>query len=443
MTMVAEVDPFLSDEPLPACADVVIIGGGIVGVSTAFALARKHVAVVLCEKGRIGAEQSCRNWGWVRTMGRDLAEIPLSIAAHRLWQQMEAEHGVRSGYCRTGTLYLCDDEADLAARAAWLEQARGFQLSSRLLSSNDVAALFPDSPRRWAGALHTPDDGKAEPRHAAPAIADAARRLGARIFTGCAVRGVETQAGGISAVVTEHGRIACGTVVLAGGAWSRLFCGNLGLDFPQLKVLGSVLRTQPLEGRPLEGLPDCTVGARNFSFRKRLDGGYTIAHRSASVVPLVPDSFRLFRQFLPTYRRQHRELRLRLTAAFLDEARTPSRWSLEQPSPFERVRVLDPAPWPAILREAQEHLVRAFPGFGRMVVADSWAGLIDVTPDALPVISPVAALTGFFLASGFSGHGFGIAPGAGQLMADLVRGDPPIVDPSPFCFERFARAVSH
>src|SRR6202035_695627 len=99
----------------------------------------------------------------------------------------------------------------------------------------------------FIAAMHTPTDGRAEPSHAPPAIAEGARDAGATILTECAVRGIETQAGRVSGVVTEKGRIACDAVVLAGGAWSRLFCGNAGIEFPQPKVLASVFRTAPLE----------------------------------------------------------------------------------------------------------------------------------------------------------------------------------------------------
>ena len=119
----------------------------------------------------------------------------------------------------------------------------------------------------------------------------------------------------------------------------------------------------------------------------------------------------------------------------------PRRWRLDEVTPFERVRVLDPAPVPGILAEARANLARDFPGFASMRVADNWAGLMDATPDAVPVIGPVAALPGLTLASGFSGHGFGIGPGAGRLAAEIATGTPPVVDPAPFRLERFARAV--
>ena len=180
-----------------------------------------------------------------------------------------------------------------------------------------------------------------------------------------------------------------------------------------------------------------------FAFRKRLDGGYTIARRNANVADITPDSFRLLLQYLPTLkaelRRNPHALRPRASSRHCGARR---RWSLDEVTPFEAVRVLDPAPRQAPLREARG-CCRACSRRSRgMQVAESWGGMIDVTPDAVPVIDRVEALPGFFLATGFSGHGFGIGPGAGRLIADLVAGDAPVVDPAPFRFARFALSPS-
>jgi glycine/D-amino acid oxidase-like deaminating enzyme len=435
MIMISSVHPAFLATDLPARADVVVVGGGIVGVSAALHLAKKGISVALCEKGRIAGEQSSRNWGWCRTMGRDPAEIPLSIESLRMWAAMNLEVGAETGFRNSGIVYLCETQKDLDEREAWLAHARSYQVNSRLLGPAEVDRALPGSARRWMGALFTPTDGRAEPQLAVPAMAEAARRMGATVMASCAVRGLETAAGAVSAVITEKCRISCSSVILAGGAWSRLFCGNVGLDFPQLKVLGSVMRTAPLDGAP-----DYAVGASNFAFRKRLDGGYTVAQRGANITPIVPDSFRLFFDFLPSLTKQWRELRLRIGRRFIEEWNIPRTWPLDGPSPFESVRVLDPQPVETILAEARSNLTMSFPAFKDMTIAGRWAGLIDVTPDAVPVISPVQALPGFFLASGFSGHGFGIGPASGRLIADLVAGDRPIVDPAPFRFERLARA---
>jgi glycine/D-amino acid oxidase-like deaminating enzyme len=267
-------------------------------------------------------------------------------------------------------------------------------------------------------------------------MADAAVRLGATFLTGCAVRAIETSAGRVCGVVTERGAIRCDSVVLAGGAWSRLFLGNCGIDFPQLKVLGSVMRTAPMEG-----LPELAVGAGDFSFRRRLDGGYTVARRGANITPIVPDSFRLFVDFLPAYRKTWRDLRLRVGRSFIEGLRMPRRWQADEITPFEKIRVLDPEPDAGVLKEARRNLARAFPAFAQMTEVERWGGLIDVTPDAVPTISTIDDLPGLVLATGFSGHGFGLGPGAGRLAAELATGADPVVDPSPFKLSRFSRSA--
>jgi glycine/D-amino acid oxidase-like deaminating enzyme len=428
------VDPVASDPVQPARTGVVIIGGGIIGVSTALFLAEKGHAVVLCEKGRIGGEQSSRNWGWCRTMGRDVGEIPLALESLRLWRAMNERTGRDTGYRQAGIMYLCENEQEIADQEAWLEQARQYQVDARLLRGGELDDAMPGAGTGFVAGMHTPSDGRAEPAMAAPAIAEAARAHGAVILTGCAVRGIDLQAGRIAGVVTEKGRIACEAVVLAGGAWSRLFCGNAGVDFPQLKVLASVFRT-----KPLTGAPEMTAAGAVFAFRKRLDGGYSIARRNANTAEITPDHFRLLSDFLPRLRASRNEIRLRFGRQFWDELLTRRHWSLDEATPFEAVRVLDPEPKQRILAEARSVLSRAFPAFAGMEVAQSWGGMIDSTPDAVPVIDRVARIPGFFIATGFSGHGFGIGPGAGRLMADLVDGGTPVVDPTPFRLDRFAR----
>jgi glycine/D-amino acid oxidase-like deaminating enzyme len=295
--------------------------------------------------------------------------------------------------------------------------------------------VMPGASGAFIAGMHTPSDGRAEPAIAAPAMAEAARDRGAVILTGCAVRGMEQTAGRVSGVVTEKGRIACASVVLAGGAWSRLFAGNAGLDLPQLKVLGSVFRT-----KPLSDAPDITAAGSVFAFRKRLDGGYSIARRNANTAEITPDHFRLLSDFLPRLINNRNEIRLRIGTRSWEELRTRRSWSLDEATPFEVVRVLDPKPKESILAEARTVLSRAFPAFAGMEVEESWGGLMDVTPDAVPVIDRVNHMPGFYVATGFSGHGFGIGPGAGRLMADIVAGDHPVVDTTPFRLERFKRS---
>jgi glycine/D-amino acid oxidase-like deaminating enzyme len=430
--MAPRVDPVRSDEVLPARADVVIVGGGIIGTSTALFLAQKGIRTVLCEKGHIAGEQSSRNWGWCRKMGRDPRELPLIIESLRLWQGMNELVEAETGFRQAGIMYLAQTQAELGQLEAWLEHARQYQLDTRLVTRTEATELMPGLTGNWTGGLYTASDGKAEPQMAAPAIAEAARRHGAAIVTQCAVRGIETAGGRVAAAVTEKGRIACERVVLTGGAWSRLFCGNLGIALPQLKVLATVMRTQPLEGGP-----EISASGGLFGFRKRMDGGYTVATLGVRTIDLVPDHFRLFFEYLPAVRLHWKKLRFRVGNRWVEEWRTRRHWGLEEASPFEAVRVLDPEPDRFVVDRARTAAAEAFPLFRKAVVAESWGGMIDVMPDAIPVISPVDSLPGFFIATGFSGHGFGIGPGAGKLAADMVAGDPTLVDPTPFRLSRF------
>ncbi|MCX8997262.1 FAD-binding oxidoreductase [Rhizobiaceae bacterium BDR2-2] len=427
-------DPVVTPQDLPAEVDVVVIGGGIVGVSTALSLVERGVRVALCEKGLIGAEQSARNWGWVRQMGRDPAELPLAIESLRLWHGMNERVGGETGFRQTGITYLCDTDADVALYEDWLKHAAPLGLDSRLVTGEALQALVPGMAKPFRAALYTPSDAKAEPFLAAPAIARGAAARGAHILTGCAVRAIERTAGRVSAVVTERGEIRCSSVVLAGGAWSRLFAGNMGIDLPVLKILGSVARVSPVQG-----VPDMAVGAGNFSFRRRLDGGFTVAQRNANIAPVTPDSFRLFADYTPTLIKSWKELTLRIGGQFVREWKMPRSWKSDEITPFEQTRILDPDPSLRFVRGGIDHLRKAFPVFREAKLTHMWAGLMDVTPDAVPVIAPVGSVPGFYLATGFSGHGFGIGPGAGALMADLITGTTPCVDPAPFRMDRFRR----
>jgi glycine/D-amino acid oxidase-like deaminating enzyme len=188
---------------------------------------------------------------------------------------------------------------------------------------------------------------------------------------------------------------------------------------------------------PVGNAPEASLWTSGFGLRKRLDGGYSVARGGVNDVDIAPDNFRFLNAFWPALRGAHTGLRLRLGKRFFEELAEPTRWPLDRESPFERVRVLDPKPSADLLDDAARQLRAAFPAFKDARIEERWAGYIDVTPDAVPVISPVGQLSGFFIGTGFSGHGFGIGPGAGRLMADLVSGAPPIVDPAPYRFDRF------
>lgn len=417
---------------VPVSTRVVVIGGGVAGVCTAYYLARAGVPVVLCEKGRIAGEQSSRNWGWIRQQGRDFRELPLMIESLRCWHEITPQLDEDIGFKVGGVTYLAETPEAMARHEAWLDRAKEYQLDSRMLSPAEIDAMLGRTDRRFLGALHTPSDARAEPARAVPAIARAAGRLGAVILEGTAVRSVDRQGGRIAGVVTEHGRIACDQVVLAGGVWSRPFLENLGLSLPQLGVRSSVQRTTPAPR-----LSESTFGGVSASIRPRQDGGYTVARSGAARFDLIPAAFTHFRAFTPTLLAQWRILKIRFGPEFFG-ALGHRRWRDDQMSPFEAVRVMDPAPDHALLDDVMRAARQLYPQLADARPVERWAGLIDVLPDEVPALGPVDAIPGLFIATGLSGHGFGIGPGVGRAIAEMLRGEPPVVDLKPLRYARFA-----
>ena len=175
--------PFEPPGDIPASADIVIIGGGIVGVSTAWFLAQQGVNVVLCEKGHIAGEQSGRNWGWVRVQGRDTREMPMMMDSMRIWRGLANEIGEDVGYTETGCIYAAENERQLSDLARWIETAREYDLDTRIISADELGQHVRGSAISWPGALYTASDGRAEPHKATPAIARAVVRRGATVLT--------------------------------------------------------------------------------------------------------------------------------------------------------------------------------------------------------------------------------------------------------------------
>jgi glycine/D-amino acid oxidase-like deaminating enzyme len=429
--LVPPITPIETSSVAPTATTVVVIGAGIVGLTAALNLAERGIPVVVLEKGRVAGEQSSRNLGWVRKMMREKHDVPMSLASERLWAQMPARVGADVGYRQAGILYVARTEAEMARHAAWLSSVRELSLDSRLVTPAEINGLVPGGKGRWVGGIYTPSDGRAEPQFAASAIARAFIGLGGIIVENCAVRTLSMAAGRVNGVITEAGEIHCDQVLLAGGVWSRRFLGNLGVRLLTLPIAATVARTAPLNG-PTE----IAVGGPDFSFRKRHDGGYTITQRGAMPTPITLDHLLIGTRYIPMLRAQWANVRLSLGKAFLEDLALPRRWRATGRSPFERVRTLNPAPHNALKAEALRNLAQAWPVFKAAVLEATWGGMIDVTPDSLPVISPVRKIPGLTVASGFSGHGFGTSPAAGQLAADLVSNQTPVVDPTPYRLER-------
>ncbi|SFB35232.1 Glycine/D-amino acid oxidase [Collimonas sp. OK607] len=418
----------ISDQHFPDTTDVVVIGGGIVGACTALELAERGLRVVVFDKANLNEEQSSRNLGWVRLTNRDPAEIPLMIESIRLWSEMDRRINRTTGYVRSGIIFSDKDESVAARRQLWLKQLENTEFRVRALTRAEMGAHFQGSTFPAVHSFLSPFDGRAEPQLAVPAIAAAARDRGAQIFTHCAVRHIDTAAGQLRQVITERGTVTTSAVVIAAGAWTNALCAQLGIDFPQLEVIATAFRTSAIQDGP-----NTSFGTGEFAFRRRWDGGYTVGSFRTRA-ELVPNSFRYAWKFREALRTQ--QVDIRLGSRFFRETRHLLRHSTDFLQRLSAGRTLDPSPW-FDQQQVLKEVAMAFPFLRKGRLEQAWAGCIDVTPEQIPVISPIERIPGLFVASGFSGHGFGLAPGAGRLMADLVEGRTPVVDPTAFRFSRY------
>jgi glycine/D-amino acid oxidase-like deaminating enzyme len=432
MPVFSDKSPITFQDELPDNVDVIIIGGGVIGVCTAWFLAEKGVSVLICEKGRVAGEQSSRNWGWVRQQGRDAAELPIMIDSINAWEKISEEIGDEVGFKRQGIMYLARQESELEEFEKWLEIAKLHQMDSHMLSQDKVIDHLNEKPGVWKGGMITPSDGRAEPFTAVPAIARKLQAKGVRIREDCAVRCIDTQAGKVTGVITEQGRVKAQSVVCAGGAWSTAFMGNLDVKLPQLTVRATVART--------ESSPDFYSGAAaggGIAIRRRQDGGYTIAPGGSNEHFISADSLRFLFKFLPAIRSSAKSFHLGLGDDFVNGMLPARRWSSDEITPFEKTRVLNPEPSKDGIARMRAGLKKYFPSLADVPFAQAWAGMIDVMPDVVPVMDEVADYPGLFLATGFSGHGFGFGPGAGRVMSNMVMGGQPEYNLDRFRLSRF------
>lgn len=420
-----------SDPDLPEQVDAVVIGGGIIGVSAAFSLAERGLSVALVEKGIIGCEQSSRTWGWCRRQNRDERELPLSGVSMQRWETFSSKIGEDVGFRRCGLSYVTDNPAQMAEWEQWQSLARQYGVNSRIMTPGEAHERVPARGRQWLGGVYSVDDGKGDPAIAAPTIARGARKLGLTIHQECAARGLDIVNGAIAGVVTEKGTIRTQAVLNAGGSWASMFLRRYGIRFPQASVRQTAVRTRPMAdlGEALY-TPECTL-------TRRLDGSYTLAVSGRATVDITPQGIRYARIFLPMFFKRLKAIEFGLGRSMFRGPEALASWSDDTVSPFEHVRVLDPAPSRRTISAILAAVTTQFPAFAGAEIGDSWGAYVDCTPDSVPVVSAVDGIRGLYLAAGGSGHGFGLGPGLGHLAADLIADDTPCVDPTPFRLSRF------
>ncbi len=418
---------------VPTAADVVVIGAGIAGASIAWEIAKRHGNVVLLEKGRIGHEQSSRAWGFVRQQGRDPSELPMMMAGNKIWQELQQDLGEDIEWVQAGNLKIAYDEERLDELRGWLPVARAFGLDTRLLSAQQIRDLIPGIHGPIAGGMFTPSDGHAEPTKVAPAIGRAAERAGATVLTYCAAERIEVTGGHVSAVVTEKGTIQTPVVVCAAGGWSKKLARTAGLSLPQIQVRNTVAETTAAPP-----ITQIGVWAPDVAFRQRPGGTFYIARGGRSDYDITTESFRNTRQFAANYLKNRNMFSLRVGSELARDVLRNLPGSSAREHPFAHTVDVEPEPNLETAWKSLEGLRTMFPSLADIGMKRAFAGLIDSTPDAVPVMGEVEEPRGFIFATGFSGHGFALGPIVGRIIAELIVDGSTPFDLHAMRFSRFS-----
>ncbi|MFN8558149.1 MAG: FAD-binding oxidoreductase [Dehalococcoidia bacterium] len=413
-------------------AEVVVVGGGIVGCAAAYYLAKRGARVVLVEKGDIADEQSSRAWGFVRQQGRDPAELPLMLEGNRIWRGLSDELSADIEWVQGGNLGIGGNEERMEEFRGWLPLAREYGLDTRVLTRAEVQALVPALQGPFAGGMYTSNDGHAEPRLATTALARAAREHGATLHTHCAAEGVEVSGGKVSGVRTEQGLIRTSVVVCAAGVWSARLARMVGLSLPVRVVRSTAAQTVPVPPLTRAG-----IWAPGIAIRQRGDGTLYIAGGGLSDYHITLESFQHLRLFLPNYLKNWRMFNMHVGAELVKDIGRRLPWSSARAHPFAHTVGVEPEPNIETVKRSRRNLVELVPSLSGVRIRHAWAGLIDATPDAVPVLGPAPNPEGFIFATGFSGHGFAMGPIAGRVVAELILDGRPSVDISGMDYARF------
>jgi glycine/D-amino acid oxidase-like deaminating enzyme len=425
-------------DKLPDSVDVVIIGGGAIGIFSALFINRTGLKVAVLEKGYIACEQSSRNWGWIRTQGRDIDEIPIVQESIQLWEKINKELDGKIGFKKHGTMYLASNKKTLEKRRKWLEIAKDFNIKSEEITRTKLAEMFNTSKTKlykdWIGAIYTASDAKAEPQLAIPKIAELAQKEGVIIIENCAVRTLEIIAGKLNAVNTELGVIKTSQAVLAAGAWSSLFLARHGISIPQLSVCASVLQTGPLSNIWQGNSAD-----EKLSFRRRDDKGYTLALPDFIEVMIGIKTLKYMPLWQSAAKNSWQNIKFRriMPTNYPDSLSIKKDWDKDDISPFEKTRILDPKPSSVAIKKIQDRFAKRFFVKEKIKVVKTWAGMIDAMPDVVPIVDYAPNIEGLIIATGMSGHGFGASPGFGKIISQLASQQEPSHDIKRFRFKRF------
>ena len=370
---------------LPSSASVVIVGGGVMGLSTAYHLASAGVTdVVLVEKSEFGSGSTSKAAGGVRAQFSDAVNIELGARSLRTFETFAATFGQEIDLHQVGYLFLLDqpEHVDAFEKNVALQNELG--VPSRLIDVAEAEALSPlISTEGLLAAAYSPTDGHCTPESVVDGYARAARRAGARLVRNCAVTGLDSTGGTLTRVVTDQGTIVTDTVICTAGAWSKDLGAMVGVDLPV-----APLRRQVLTTAPLPGLDPHTPFTIDFTTSFYFHG-------------------------------EGRGLLLGMS----DPHETPG-FKLDESDE-----------WLAGLGAAIE---RRAPDIGDVGLRAGWAGLYEMTPDHNALVGEAEGVSRFLYATGFSGHGFLMGPAIGEVMRDVYLGRTPVVDVSSLTATRFA-----
>ena len=400
---------------MPGASDVLVIGGGIVGTSTAYHLARRGASVTLLESEHISWGASGRNLGlvWMHTR-RPGPELELVWPTRRSIEEMPGELDADFGLQTGGSLIVFDREGQAPVFEEFVRARQGLGLDVRLISGDDARAMMPMLPDSVIGASYCANDAQIDPGRYAPAYSRAARRLGVTIREGVRVDRLEAADGRIAGALTTDGLVQAGTVVLAAGVWSPALAATIGVELPIRPMRLQVIRTEPL---PEHRLGHIYYGA------------------------IAVKQYTIFKQ-LPSFRAElfANELEERHGLPLLESASQHEDGSFLLGLPMDYPGMDQSVTLDGLALTAGR-FTDALPALRGARFARTWAGLLPYTADNLPIIGPVSSVAGLYVAAG---HVFGNAAGptTGRLIADLVTGQSPVIDPTPVRFDRPGLASS-
>jgi sarcosine oxidase, subunit beta len=348
-------------------ADVVVIGAGIMGLATAYNLAKRHglTKVTVVERSYLCSGASGRNGGGIRAQWSSETNVRLMRESIRICEEFAAELKINIWLRQGGYLFIVRDEARRKAMEASVKVQNDAGLGTRMLTPKEARRIVPElSTEGVVAASYNPTDGVVFPWPFIWGYAEGAKALGVEIATFTNVLGIDTQGGKITAVRTDQGTIRTGAVVNAAGAWSPQIARMLGVELPNKPHRHEICSTEPL--KPFLSPLVAELGNGLYfsqSTRGEIVGGISNEH--------VPDG-------------------------------------------------IDMGSSHDFLRLYAQALVRTCPLLGDVKILRQWAGCYDLTPDANPIVGPVDEVPRFYQASGFMGHGFMMAPVLGRLLADFV-----------------------